>query len=70
MDEVPPVAVEVEEHDHATIRFVPGRFDEPDTAGLHVLVVAREVVGVQEQEHPAAGLVAHGGELFLSLIHI
>src|SRR5215472_9485737 len=63
--EIPAVAVEVFEDHHRAIGLVSWFFDEPDAARAECRVVAREIVGVQEKEDAAAGLVTDAAELLL-----
>ncbi len=63
-DEVPEIAAVVLEHGNSTVGLLGGTAYKP-YASLPVLgVVTAEVVCVQEQEHPAASLVAYPGGLF------
>ena len=50
----------------ARLLFATGRLDEVDSGADEARVIGREVVGVQEQKHPAAGLPTHG--LLLPLV--
>ena len=59
-EEIPLVAVEVFEDGDGAVGFLAGRFEESDAAGLVGLVIAPEVVGVEEEEHTATGLIADG----------
>ena len=58
LKEIPFVAVEVVEDGDDAVGFVARDFEEFDVVGLHAAVVAVEVVGVEEEEDTAAGLVA------------
>src|SRR5262245_1765592 len=58
LDEVPQIAVEVGEHSNGAVGFMPWRLLEDDAFGLHGRMVTGEVVGLQEEENAAAGLVA------------
>src|SRR5262249_50910698 len=63
LDQVPQVAIQNAKYGNGAIRLL-GRFaNKHYIAGLIELVVAPEVVGVEEQEHTAAGLVADAGLL-------
>lgn len=64
LQQVPQVAVEVGEHGHHAVVGLFGLADEFDPFRGHGIVVAPEVVGVEEEEHPSAGLVADEGLLF------
>ena len=64
LHQVPFVAAKIDKHDHPTISFFAGLCDEFDTALLHGVVVAPEVVGVQKQENASARLVADAAFLF------
>jgi len=59
-EEIPLVAVEVFEDGYGAVGFLAGRFEETDATGLVSLVIAPEVVGVEEEEDAAAGLIADG----------
>jgi hypothetical protein len=58
LDEVPAVAVEVLEHGDHAVALVARRLDEAHTASGHPLMIPAEVVGVEEEADPAAGLPA------------
>src|SRR5262245_18079449 len=64
LHEVPLVAVEVEEHGDRAVPLPPRLLGEPNAARRHVVVVAPEVVGLEEEEDPSAGLVADAALLF------
>ena len=67
MEEIPLVAVEVFEDGDDAVGFLAGRFEETDAAGLVGLVIAPEVVGVEEEKNAAAGLVADSEGLLRSV---
>ncbi len=52
--EVPAIAVDVLEYNHHPILLLPRLLAEVDALFLHGVVVAPEVVGLQEQESPPA----------------
>src|SRR4051812_37365845 len=58
LDQVPAIAVQVLEHGHGAVGRLLGLADEAHTLRAHRLIVAPEVVGLQEQEHAAARLIA------------
>ena len=58
LDEVPLVAVKVEEHDHSPVRLLAWSFGEPHAVGLHVAIVVVEISRFKEEEHTTTGLVA------------
>jgi hypothetical protein len=60
LEEIPLVAVEVFEDGDGAVGFLAGGLEETDAAGLVGLVIAPEVVGVEEEENAAAGLIADG----------
>jgi hypothetical protein len=66
LQEIPFVAVEVFEDGHGAVGFLAGRFEETDAAGLVGLVIAPKVIGVEEEEDSAAGLVPNGEGLLRS----
>jgi len=66
-EKIPLVAVEVFEDGDGAVGFLAGGFEETDAAGLVCFVIAPEVVGVEEEEDAAAGLVADGEGLFGSV---
>ena len=57
-EKVPLVAIEVFEDGDGAVGFLTGGLEESDAAGLVGLVIAPEVVGVEEKEDAAARLVA------------
>ena len=67
LEEIPLVPVEVFEDGGGAIGFLAGSFEETDAARLVSFVIAPEVVGVEEEEDAAAGLVADGEGLFVSV---
>ena len=58
MHQVPEVAVEIAENCDPAVVVIGGRADPCDPGGGEGGVIAREIVGGEEQEHAAAGLVA------------
>ena len=62
--QVPAVAVQVEENGDGPILLDPRLLGEPDAPASHLVVVPPEIVGLEEQEHPPACLVAHPCRLF------
>jgi hypothetical protein len=64
LQEIPLVAVEVFEDGNSPIGFLARRLEETDTAGPVDIVIAPEVVGMEEEEYSAAGLIADGEGLF------
>src|SRR5688572_3749618 len=57
-EQIPTVALEVEEHRYLTIRLGARRGDEPDVRGAHPRVGSVEVIDAQEQSNPARELIA------------
>jgi hypothetical protein len=57
LDQVPAVAIELFEHRDGAVGFDPGRLHEGYALGEIGCMVAGEIVGVEEQEHAASGLV-------------
>ena len=62
--QVPAVAVQVEENGDGPVLLDPRLLGEPDAPASHLVVVPPEIVGLEEQEHPPACLVAHPCRLF------
>ena len=62
--QVPAVAVQVKENGDGPILLDPRLLGEPDAPASHLVVVPPEIVGLEEQEHPPACLVAHPCRLF------
>jgi hypothetical protein len=60
LEQIPLVTVEVLEDGDGSVGLLPWSFKEADAAGLVGLVIAPEVVGVEEEKNAAAGLVADG----------
>jgi hypothetical protein len=60
LEEIPLVAVEVFEDGDGAVGFLAWGLEETDAAGLIGVVIAPEVVGVEEEEDAAAGLIADG----------
>src|SRR6185437_9771978 len=65
LDQVPAVAVEVLEHRHGAIGLVPRRLEKKDAVGGEGCKIATEIVGLEEEADPPAGLVADGRHLLL-----
>ena len=63
MEKVPLVAVEIFEDGDDTVGFVARRFEKPYVVGLHVTIVAPEIVGAEKQENASASLIADGKRL-------
>src|SRR5262249_26842661 len=57
LDEVPAVAVEIDEDGDRAVRLVPRLLREPHPTGPHLPVIPPEVVRPEEEEHPPTGLV-------------
>src|SRR5688572_12117069 len=58
LEQVPRIAVEIFEHSYRAVRFFPRGLAEMHAAREIVGVVALEIVRVQEEKHPPAGLTA------------
>lgn len=58
LDQVPEISMEIGENRNRAIGFMTWRFTEFDALFEHRRMVAGKVVGFEEQEHAAAGLVA------------
>src|SRR5271154_5211916 len=58
LQQVPFTTPRVQEHRDQTVRLASRRFKEPYAARAHRLVVAPEVVGVNEKADPSPGLIA------------
>ena len=63
---IPTVAVDVLKHNDHPVFLLSRLLAEVDALRFHGVIVAPEVVTLQEQEYPAAALVAN--EAFLSLV--
>src|SRR5262245_53549515 len=58
LQEVPEVAVEVREDGDRPVRFVLRRPDEGHAPGRVGVIVAPEIIGVEEESNSPAGLIA------------
>src|SRR5262245_52050274 len=56
LQQIPHVAVKIFEYCDNAIRFDLGRANELNTSCFVALVIAPEIVGVQEQKHPPSSL--------------
>ena len=56
LDQIPAIAVEVGEHGDGAVRLQPRPVDEDDAPVLERGMVALEVIRVEKEKHPAAGL--------------
>jgi hypothetical protein len=65
LQQIPQIAPRVSKHRHGAIRLLRWLTDEGHTLCLVGVVVALEVVCVQEQENPATGLVADATRLLM-----
>src|ERR1700756_1577621 len=63
LDQIPEVAIEVGEDCDGSVHFFFGVADELYVARLECAVVTPEVVGVEEEENTASGLVADAAGL-------
>ena len=61
--QVPEIAERIFKHSDSSIRFMPRRLSKCHALFKHSGMVAREIVRVQKEAHPAASLVADGGVL-------
>lgn len=59
LEQVPLVAIEIFEHGNDAVGFVARGFEKSEVMGLHVMIVAPEIVRVEEQENAATGLIAN-----------
>ena len=57
--EIPTVAVEIFKNNHRSVLFLTRFLAEMNPFCLHSVVVAPEIVSLQEQEHSAAALVTN-----------
>src|SRR4051794_11776709 len=64
-DQVPQRAVEVAEYRHRAVVMHSGRAHELDAGVDQAAVIAREVVGLQEQRDAAAGRIADTSRLLV-----
>src|ERR1700739_3858140 len=64
LEKIPLIAVEVFENGYGAVGFVARDFKEFDVSGLHAAVITVEVIGVEEEEDAAAGLVTDVSGLF------
>jgi hypothetical protein len=58
LDQVPEIAVEIGEHRNRAVGFMARLFLEKHALRQHRLVVAGEIIRLQEQKDAAASLVA------------
>ena len=63
LDQIPFVAVQVFEDGDDSVGFFARVLQEFHIARVHCVVVAPEIVGVEEQENAAAGLIADATQL-------
>jgi hypothetical protein len=54
LQEVPAVPIEILEDGDGAVGFLARQLAERDAAGAERVIIAPEVVGVQEEQHPAA----------------
>jgi hypothetical protein len=66
LDEIPTVAVEILKDSNSAVRLVTRRLDETHASAPHALMVAGEVIRVEEQEHSPSRLVADSLPLRIS----
>ena len=64
LDQVPEVSIQIFEDGDGAVGLFLGLADEFDLVCLEGVVVAPEVVGVEEEEDAASGLIADAGGLF------
>lgn len=57
LDQIPAVAIEILEHRDDAIGLLGGRADEADALRHHRPIVAPEIVGGEEQQHPSPRLI-------------
>ena len=61
--QVPKVAIQVFKHGYHPVVFLFWRPDEMNVFFCHIVIVPPKVVGKQEKEYAASGLVANGLQL-------
>src|SRR5579883_1171812 len=58
LQQIPSIAPAILENRHPSIRLVARRLKKAHALGEKQAIIAPEIVGMKEKEHPAAGLVA------------
>ncbi len=64
LDQIPLIAIQIDEDSHHAVAFGPRRLNEPDTTLHHFGVIAPEIIGLEEEENSASGLIANPCRLF------
>ncbi len=67
LEQIPEIAPWILKHDDAAIHLMSRFFLENHTLGFHGLIVALEIIRVQEKSNPPAGLIADRGGLCRAL---
>ena len=57
--EIPAVTIQIFKDHNSAIFFFAWFFAKMDTFCLHLIVITPEIIGLQEQKHPTATLVAN-----------
>src|SRR5690554_2819021 len=63
LQQIPKVAVQILEHRHGPVRLLFRLAHEDHAGGDEAVVIAPEVICLQEQENPPAGLLTNQGDL-------
>ena len=63
LQQVPLVAVEVEENRYEAVRLSARLLGKPDSARLHIVIVVPKVAGVEKQKDTPSGLISNVGQL-------
>lgn len=63
LQQVPQISIQILEHSDHPIRLLFRLADELDSLRYHLVVIAPEIVGVEEEKYPAACLIPDKGFL-------
>src|SRR5687768_17190619 len=66
LQEIPPVPIEIDKHGDRAVRFAPRLLCKHDPARPHVVIVAPEVIRLEEQKNAPARLIANAALLLRS----
>jgi hypothetical protein len=66
LEEIPEVAIEVSEHSDRAVGLLLRLANKDDAPALVQVIVAPEVIGIQEQEHASSGLISDSRSLLVA----
>ena len=67
LQKIPTISIGIDKDRNGTVNLMARLFHKAHAAGKHRLIIAMEIVGMQEKSDTAAGLVADGKALLFTI---